>query len=149
MGIDKVIEDKPLNTTQAFVLGSTATNQTEYILDVRGVTDLIVFIENTHASEGMTVKIEWAMAVAGHKDTPVYIDALGSSPTIAADNIDHWRFGSKLFKWVDTEATPIHYTPEDPYYVDVLPCNFIKIIMYGTTAASACTVWIQGHRKRL
>lgn len=142
MGIDKVIEDKPLNTTQAFVLGSGAANRTEYILDVRGVTDLIVFIENTHASEGITVSIDWAMAVAGHKDTPVYIDALGSNPTIAADNIDHWRFCSR---W--PTVTTDHRI--DPSFVDVLPCNFLKITMYGTSAASACTVWIQGHRQRL
>jgi len=144
MPLVPIVEDKPLNTTRSLTLGNGEANATDYYIFVAGVTDLIIFIENEHASEGITVSIDWAMAQIGHGATgsEVYTDAIGSNPTLAANVSDHWRFGSRF---------PLYTTDVliDPYFTDVLPCNWIKIRMYGTSGASACKIWIQGHRQRL
>jgi len=142
MPVVPVQKDRPLNFSDSYTLGIGAGNATDLILSVAGITDLSILVENTHASAQMTVSIAWAMNQAGHGASGVYIDALGSSPTINAGVSDNWRFGSRF----PTYTTDVVV---DPYFSDVLPCNFIRIRMYGTAAASEATVWIQGHRQRL
>jgi len=144
MGIVPDFTHKPIGFKKSYTLGSGAANQTELTVWVAGCTDLTIFIENEDAAQGITVSIDWAMAEKGHgaSGSEAYIDAITGDPTIAANAVDHWRFASR---W--PTVTTDHIL--DPYYIDVLPCSFIKISMYGTTAASACRVWLQGHKQRL
>lgn len=140
MSVEKKYTRKPLNFHATYTLADTAANATDLYIDVRGVTDLTIFVKNTHGSAQITISIDWHMSQ--EEAVANWIDALGSDPTIASGAIDHWRFSSRF---------PLYTTDllVDPYFSDVLPCNFIKLRMFGTTAASSCEVWIQGHKRRL
>ena len=142
MGVTLIQKDKPLNFWASYVLGIGAGNATDLLFWVAGVTDFSILFENTHATAQITVDIDWAMEQAGHGAGGVYVNALGSDPTINAGLFDNWRFSSQFLTY-DSDVLV------DPYISDVLPCNFIKIRMFGSSAASSVTVWIQGHRQRL
>ncbi len=134
---------KPLGFIGEWTLGIGAGNQHEFMIGVAFVTDLIIKVENTHASAEMTISVDWCMTV---NEADGLIDAIGSTPAITFGNQDMWRFSDKFFNVNDTVVT---YTPVDPYYENVLPCNWIKLGMYGTVAASQAKVWIQGIKKKL
>lgn len=138
MVIDKIVKDKPIQDHGEFTLGSGSTNATHLWLWVAGCTDLAIRIHNTHASEGITISIDWCMA-ADAED--LLTDAIGSDPTLAANISGIYRFSSEY---------PLYTTDfiVAPHYVSVLPCGWIRIEMYGTSAASSCKVWVQGHKRR-
>jgi len=144
MAITKIVERRPLNFSATYSVADEAANATHLYMWVAGVTDLTVFIENAATSDGITISIDWAMDDEGHGGTPAFIDAIGSDPTLAAGNYDHWRFGSSF---------PLYTTDVlvDPYFENVLPCNWIRITLYATLATESAdvTVWLQGHRQRL
>ena len=135
---------RPLGASKEWALLIGAANQQEVKIWTVGLTDLLIKMENNHASAQVTLDIDWCME-EDESDTLISVIS-GATLNFGVQGL--WRFSDQFFD-ILTDPGAVTYTPVAPYYEDVLPCNYVKLSMYGTIAVSNAKVWIQGIKRRL